>query len=188
MRCGEAIVAILRRYGADTLFGIPGVHTLEYFRGLTRQGMRVVLPRHEQGASFMADGYARTTGRPAVCCVITGPGVTNAATGIGQAYADSVPMFVLASVTASATLGRGRGHLHECKDQRGIAEPITGLALSARRAEEIPELLARAWGTLTSGRPRPVYLEVPIDVLAEEVGDGWDPLPPVRPEPGPVPA
>ncbi|MFI0422335.1 5-guanidino-2-oxopentanoate decarboxylase [Spongiactinospora sp. 9N601] len=184
MRCGEAIVATLRHYGADTVFGIPGVHTLEYFRGLARQDMRVVLPRHEQGAAFMADGHARATGRPAVCCVITGPGVTNAATGIGQAYADSVPMLVLASVTRLDTLGRGRGHLHESKDQRGIVEPITGLALSARSVAELPELLARAWGALTSGRPRPVYVEVPIDLLAEEVGDGWTPLPPVT-EAGP---
>ncbi|WUH98439.1 5-guanidino-2-oxopentanoate decarboxylase [Spirillospora sp. NBC_00431] len=181
MRTGAAVMATLRHYGADTLFGIPGVHTLEYFRGLAGQGFRIVLPRHEQGAAFMADGYARATGRPAVCCVISGPGLTNAATGIGQAYADSVPMFVLASVTASHTLGRGRGHLHECKDQRLIAEPITGLALRAGSVDELPDLLAQAWGALTSGRPRPVYLEVPIDVLAEEVGDGWRPVPPVRP-------
>ena len=196
MRTGAAVMATLREYGADTVFGIPGVHTLEYFRGLSEQGphvvpggvggrpptgMRIVLPRHEQGAAFMADGYARATGRPAVCCVISGPGLTNAATGIGQAYADSVPMFVLASVTASHTLGRGRGQLHECKEQRLIAEPITGLALRAESVAELPELLARAWGALTSGRPRPVYLEVPIDVLAEEVGDGWRPVPPIRP-------
>src|SRR5437868_1254264 len=87
---GQALVRLLANYGVDTVFSIPGVHTLELYRGLPGSGIRHVLTRHEQGAGFMADGYARVSGKPGVCFVITGPGVTNAATAIGQAYADSI--------------------------------------------------------------------------------------------------
>ena len=80
--CGEAIVSLLEAYGIDTAFGIPGVHTLDFYRGLENSTMRVVTARHEQGAGFMADGYARVSGRPAACLVITGPGVTNIATAV----------------------------------------------------------------------------------------------------------
>jgi thiamine pyrophosphate-dependent acetolactate synthase large subunit-like protein len=83
MRCGEALVRLLEGYGVETVFGVPGVHTLEYYRGFARSRIRPILARHEQGAAFMADGYARATGRVGVCCVITGPGVTNAATALG---------------------------------------------------------------------------------------------------------
>ena len=89
---GQALVRLLANYDVDTVFGIPGVHTLELYRGLPGSGIRHVLTRHEQGAGFMADGYARVSGKPGVCFIITGPGVTNAATAIGQAYADSIPI------------------------------------------------------------------------------------------------
>ena len=92
---GQALVRLLANYGVETVFGIPGVHTLELYRGLPGSGIRHVLTRHEQGAGFMADGYARVSGKPGVCFVITGPGVTNAATAIGQAYADSIPMLAM---------------------------------------------------------------------------------------------
>ncbi|UCF41786.1 MAG: hypothetical protein JSW43_05535, partial [Gemmatimonadota bacterium] len=75
--CGEALVRILESYGVELVFGVPGVHTLELYRGLSRSAIRHVSPRHEQGAGFMADGYARASGRPGVCFVITGPGMTN---------------------------------------------------------------------------------------------------------------
>ena len=108
MTCAELLIALLRdRYGADTVFGIPGVHTVELYRGLADSGLRHVTPRHEQGAGFMADGYARATGKPGVCFIITGPGMTNIATAMGQALADSVPMLVISSVNRRDTLGRG---------------------------------------------------------------------------------
>ena len=81
--CGQAAIALLERYGVDTVFGIPGVHTLELYRGLADSRIRHIAVRHEQGAGFMADGYARASGRPGVCVLITGPGMTNAATPIG---------------------------------------------------------------------------------------------------------
>eukprot|EP00494_Astrolonche_serrata_P033940 UN34209 len=96
--CGEVLVEILESYGIDTIFGIPGVHTVELYRGLENTGIRHVTPRHEQGAGFMADGYARASGRVAACFIITGPGMTNIATAMGQALADSIPMLVISSV------------------------------------------------------------------------------------------
>ena len=98
---GEALVRLLEAYGVDTVFGVPGVHTLELYRGLADSGIRHVLPCHEQGGGFMADGYARLSGRPGVCFVITGPGITNAATSLGQAYSDSVPLLLISSVNST---------------------------------------------------------------------------------------
>lgn len=116
---GEALVAGLVKRGVRHVFGIPGVHTVELYRGLTNSGIRHITPRHEQGAGFMADGYARVSGQPGVAFVITGPGVTNTITPMAQARADSVPMLVISGVNESQTIGRGFGHLHELPDQHG---------------------------------------------------------------------
>ena len=95
--CGVALIDLLKAHGIDHVFGIPGVHTIELYRGLAGSGLRHVTPRHEQGAGFMADGFARVSGRPAACFIITGPGMTNIATAMGQAYGDSVPMLVISA-------------------------------------------------------------------------------------------
>lgn len=159
-------MALLGAYGVDTVFGIPGVHTLELYRGLAAAGIRHVGVRHEQGAGFMADGYARISGRPGVCVLITGPGVTNAATAIAEAYADSSPVLVISSVNATADLGMGRGHLHELKSQEAATAPLTGFSATALTPAEVPELMARAFAQFSGGRPRPAHIAVPIDVLA----------------------
>ena len=173
MTAGQALVRLLANYGVDTVFGIPGVHTLELYRGLPGSGIRHVLTRHEQGAGFMADGYARVSGRPGVCFVITGPGVTNVATAIGQAYADSIPLLVISSVNHTASLGKGWGCLHETQDQRTMTAPITAFSAVALSAEDLPELIARAWAVFDSERPRPVHISVPLDVLAAPVARDW---------------
>src|SRR4051794_37174708 len=98
---GEAVVRLLEQYGTDTVFGIPGVHTLEIYRGLASSDIRHVAPRHEQGAGFMADAYARIAGKPGVCVLITGAGVSNAATPVAGAVHDSIPMLVISSHTHS---------------------------------------------------------------------------------------
>src|SRR5262245_41863491 len=162
---GEALVTLLERHGVDTVFGIPGVHTVELYRGLARSKIRHVTPRHEQGAGFMADGYARASGRPGVAFVITGPGLTNTLTAMGQARADSVPMLVISGVNATDTLGKGLGHLHELPDQRGMMEKV---ALSSRRIERPDELagaLADAFALFAGARPGPVHIEIPTDVM-----------------------
>ena len=163
---GEALVTLLERHGVDTVFGIPGVHTVELYRGLARSKIRHVTPRHEQGAGFMADGYARASGRPGVVFVITGPGLTNTLTAMAQARADSVPMLVVSGVNATPTLGKGLGYLHELPDQRGL---IGKVALSSTRVEDPASLqpaIDRAFALFASSRPGPVHIEIPLDVMA----------------------
>ncbi|MDX1575410.1 MAG: 5-guanidino-2-oxopentanoate decarboxylase [Kiloniellales bacterium] len=171
--CGEALVRLLEDYGVEIVFGVPGVHTLELYRGLVASPIRHVLVRHEQGAGFMADGYARATGRPGVCFLITGPGVTNAATPMAQAYSDSVPMLVISSVNPAATLGKGWGELHELTDQRAVTAPFTAFSASVRDPGEIPGLVARAFRVFDRERPRPVHIEIPIDLFPAPVADTW---------------
>src|SRR5262249_46966195 len=117
MTCGEAVMKLLSAYEVDTVFGMAGTMTLEVYRGIAQAGIRHVQCRNEQGASFMADGYARATGKPGVCTIIGGPGVTNAATGIAQAYCDSQPMLVLSGASPALTQGKGWGAIHELNDQ-----------------------------------------------------------------------
>jgi 5-guanidino-2-oxopentanoate decarboxylase len=164
---GQAVISLLEAYGVDTVFGMPGVHTLELYKGLAASRIRHILVRHEQGAGFMADGYARASGRPGVCVLITGPGVTNAATAMGEAYSDSVPMLVLSSVNATADLGMGRGRLHEITSQQAVTAPLTAFSGVALNAGEVPELLARAFSVFSSTRPRPVHVALPLDVLMQ---------------------
>jgi acetolactate synthase-1/2/3 large subunit len=162
---GEALISLLEAHGVDTVFGIPGVHTIELYRGLARSKIRHVTPRHEQGAGFMADGYARVSGKPGVAFVITGPGLTNVITAMAQARADSIPMLVISGVNRRDTLGKGLGFLHELPDQRGMMEKV---AVSSERVEEPAMLagaIARAFERLGSGRPGPVHIEIPIDVM-----------------------
>lgn len=163
--CGEVLVEILEAYGVEVVFGIPGVHNVELYRGLAGSSIRHVTPRHEQGAGFMADGYARATGRPGVCFTITGPGLTNILTAMGQAYSDSVPMLVIASVNSLSEMGTGNGHLHELKSQRALAEGVTAFSHTLTHPAQLPEVIARAMAVFAGSRPRPVYIEIPVDVI-----------------------
>ncbi|MEO0619174.1 MAG: 5-guanidino-2-oxopentanoate decarboxylase [Pseudomonadota bacterium] len=180
--CGAAIPGLLEAYGITHVFGIPGTHSIEMYRGLEASGLRHVLPRHEQGGAFMAQGFADVAGRPAACFFITGPGLTNAATGIAQAYQASVPMLVLTPVNPRNTLGKGLGHLHELTDQSAVAKPFTAFSETAMSAAEVPPLIARAFDVFESQRPRPVHIEVPIDVFIEAANGDWSKTaPPARP-------
>ena len=169
--CGEYLVKQLEAYGVELIFGIPGVHTVELYRGLPATRIRHVTPRHEQGAGFMADGYARVTGKPGVCFIITGPGMTNIATAMGQAYADSVPMLVISSVNARAQLGMRHGRLHELPSQQGLVSGVTAFSHTILDPGQLPEILACAFAVFSSSRPRPVHIEIPLDVIVAEVDD-----------------
>jgi acetolactate synthase I/II/III large subunit len=169
MTCGTHLAHLLDAYGVRHVFGIPGVHNVEVYRGLPQTRIRHVSPRHEQGAGFMADGYARSTGKPGVAFVITGPGLTNIATAMGQAYADSVPMLVIAAVNKRHQLGLGRGYLHEMPNQANLASGLSAFTHTLLRARELPDVLAAAWSVFTSSRPRPVVINIPIDVMEEMV-------------------
>jgi 5-guanidino-2-oxopentanoate decarboxylase len=186
---GQYVVALLAANDIDTVFGIPGVHNLELYRGIAATGLRHILVRHEQNAGFAADGFARASGRPAGAFVISGPGLTNILTGVAQARTDSVPMLIVASTPVEASLGKGWGVLHELDDQCEMAAGVTGSARSARSAEDARDHLRAAFASFQVGRQRPAYLEIPLDLLARpthlrperfaRVGGGPQPSPAV---------
>src|SRR5580704_7865736 len=165
---GGYLVELLAKNDIDTVFGIPGVHNLELYRGLTSANLRHVLVRHEQGAGFAADGFARLSGRPAAAFVISGPGLTNIMTAVAQAYSDSVPLLVVAAAPVRASFTKQWGVLHELYDQAALAAGVFGIARSAHSAEDVRDHLRLCLASLRTGRPRPAYLEIPLDVLAEE--------------------
>jgi len=164
---GGYLVELLVKNDIDTVFGIPGVHNLELYRGLTSANIRHVLVRHEQGAGFAADGFARLSGRPAAAFVISGPGLTNIMTAVAQAYSDSVPLLVVASAPVRASFTKQWGVLHELYDQAALAAGVFGMARVALGAEDVRDHLRQCLASFRTGRPRPAYLEIPLDVLAE---------------------
>jgi 5-guanidino-2-oxopentanoate decarboxylase len=170
---GEALVGLLEAYGVDTIFGIPGVHNVEMYRALPRSNIKHILVRHEQGAGFMADGYARATGKPGVCFTITGPGLLNILTPLGQAWSDSSNVLVISSALDVGDAAQGRGRLHEMLDQRGAAATVTSLHMRAYTPKDVRDCIARAFANFASTRPRPAYLEIPLDLLKVPAGVGW---------------
>ncbi|XBB69724.1 5-guanidino-2-oxopentanoate decarboxylase [Nocardioides sp. WV_118_6] len=167
MTGGEALVAALAAHGVDVAFGIPGTHNLEIYKHLPAHGVRHVSTRHEQGAGYAADGYARTTGRVGVAVVTSGPALLNAATAVGQAYSDSVPILVVSPGLPLRHPATGNGLLHETRDQGAALAAVAAASLRPTSVAEIPTAVAQAFSIMTSGRPRPVHLEVPLDVLEE---------------------
>ncbi len=184
---GELLTELLESYGVDTVFGIPGVHTLELYRGLQRADIRHITPRHEQGAGFMADGYARVTGKPGVCFIITGPGMTNITTAMGQAYGDSIPMLVISSTNARNERGLGEGHLHELRAQSTLVEGVSAFSQTIMRPDDLPGVLTRAFAVFEGARPRPVHVEIPIDVYQMSADHVKRPPPARASRPAPAP-
>ena len=167
----QRLVEWLQAMGVEVIFGIPGVHTIELYRALPAAGIRHVTPRNEAGAGFMADGYARVSGRFGVALVITGPGLTNILTPMAQARADSVPMLVISGVNRRDTLGKGLGYLHELPDQLALTHTL-GPAYHLDRPEDLPAILADVARALTSGRGGPVHVQIPLDLMAANAPAG----------------
>jgi acetolactate synthase-1/2/3 large subunit len=167
MTGGELIIECLVRQGVDVIFGIPGAHTMAIYDALYRHPkIKHVLVRHEQSAVHMADGYARSTGKVGVCCVTTGPGVTNAATGLAVAHGDSIPVFLISSQVHAEAAKTRRGLFH-AMDQLAFTKPITKWNARADTPEQIPQLIANAFSVLTNGRPGAGHLEVPLNILQQ---------------------
>ena len=175
---GRAVAHALAAHGVEVVWGIPGTHNLEIYAGLSAAGIRHLSPRHEQGAGFAADGYSRVTGRPGVCVTTSGPAVLNAATALGQAYSDSIPVLLVAAGMPLRAPGLGNGELHETKDLVGALDGIVGYAHRVTSVAEIPVAVAQAFARMATGRPRPVVIEIPLDVLAEEGDVQAVPAPP----------
>ncbi len=168
MTGGEAVVRSLKAHGVDTVFGIPGTHNLGIYDALREMGsIRHILARHEQGAAFMADGYARASGKVGVCLSTTGPAALNTLASLGTAYSDSSPVLCIASEIPAKGIGLGKGYLHECEDQLGSFAPVTKWRALADTVESIPGVMREAFAAMQSGRPRPVAVEIPCDTLDE---------------------
>ena len=181
---GEDTVRSLVAEGVRAVFGIPGTHGLALIDALhDAPEIRRITTRHEQGAAFMADGYARASGKVGVCLTPTGPGAVNSLTAMATAYADSSPVLNIFSQIPTAHIGRGKGYLHEVLDQLGMFSQSTGWSARAESVEAIPWLVREAMGRMRSGRHRPAALELPKDVL-DATGDAPVLSPaPVLPEP-----
>jgi acetolactate synthase I/II/III large subunit len=167
---GEALAQGLVGAGVRHVFGVPGQQLYHAMDGLAQVSDQIsfITTRHEQATAYMADGYARTTGREGVCMVVPGPGLLNAMAGLATAYACSSPVLCIVGQIASSAIGRNFGVLHEVPNQSGLLDSVTKWHAIALSPDEIPGLLDEAFRQLRSGRPRPVALEIPPDVLAGE--------------------
>lgn len=167
MTGGQALVASLIANGVDTLFALPGVQLDGAFDALyeAQNQIRVIHPRHEQAAAYMADGYARTTGAVGACMVVPGPGLLNATAALSTAYACNSPVLCVTGQIQSDLIEFGRGLLHEIPNQLGMIRSVTKSAERAVTPPEIPGLVRRAFAEVRSGRQRPVEIEVPPDTL-----------------------
>ena len=168
MTGAEALTRQLRSEGVDTVFALPGVQIMDAFDALYahRDAIRLIHTRHEQATTYMADGYAKSSGKVGVALVVPGPGALNAAAGLGTAYASSSPVLLISGQIASTSLGRRRGELHEVEEQLDVFKPITKWNHRVTRVDAIPEAVHAAFRELRTGRPRPVELEIPPDTLA----------------------
>jgi thiamine pyrophosphate-dependent acetolactate synthase large subunit-like protein len=186
---GAAVVETLAAHGVDTIFGIPGTHNLELYRHFPKAGIRTVTPRHEQGAGYAAEAYARVTGRPGVVVTTTGPGLINAMTAAATAYAESQPMLVLSSGLPTGTEGRDLGQLHEAKNPSAAMDQLVRWSRRVRSADEAAAAVTEAFGSFSGRRPRPVHIEIPVDVLEQDWSGEPRVCPPVaapRPDPDAV--
>lgn len=164
---GEALVASLVAHRVDTVFALPGIQLDGLFAALhdARNHIRVLHTRHEQAAAYMADGYARVSGKEGVCVVVPGPGVLNAAAGLATAYACNSPVLCIAGQVRTDLIDAGRGALHEIPNQIGVLGSVTKDATRVPSPRAVPSAVSEAFRALRSGRPRPVALEVAPDVL-----------------------
>ena len=165
MTGGQALIRSLEAHGVTTVFGIPGTHNLAVYDALLDSPIRHISARHEQGAAFMADGYARAGGQVGVCLSTTGPAALNTLTPLGTAFSDSSRVLCIASQIQAEFLGREKGLLHECSGQSGGFQAVTKWRQTATTVDAIPWLVRDAFAQLGSGRPRPAALEIPCDVL-----------------------
>lgn len=167
---GQAIVKSLIAHGVDTVFGLPGIQNDWLYNAFYdyKDSIRVIHPRHEQGAGYMALGYHLASGKDAIYNIVPGPGFLNSSAALATAYGLNARIMCLVGQTPRSTHGKGWGVLHEIPDQMGILRSLTKWAESVKSPAEAPDLVAEAFLKLREGRPRPVGLEVPMDVLKKQ--------------------
>jgi thiamine pyrophosphate-dependent acetolactate synthase large subunit-like protein len=182
---GELVVDALIKAGVTHAFGIAGVHNLPVYDALYERGeITTYVTRHEQGAAFMADGFARVSGKPGVALVTTGPGLTNTVTPIAGAWSDSQPVLVIGTAGEVPLLGKYKGYLHEYKDQHGVMDAAAGSIL-VKETGDLEVATLNALAGMQQGRPRPMTIEIPIDTLAAKASVAPAPMPKLPEPPAP---
>ncbi len=186
---GYAILATLKNYGIDTVFGIPGTHNLEFYRHLDELGIKPITTRHEQGASYGADGWSQVTGKPGVVITTSGPGLLNSLSGAATAYAESRPMIILSPGRPVGQEYRDIGSLHETKNPTGAVDSIVKFSRRVNSAEEAVDIIHNAFRSFVHDRPRPIHIEVPLNILEQltDIDDAALQARPLgKPQPAPV--
>ena len=164
------IIESLKKLGVDTVFGIPGGCNLPIFDALYDSGIRVVLTRHEQGASHMADGYARSSGKPGVCMATSGPGATNLVTGLATAHMDSIPVIAITGQVRTDAIG---SDAFQEADTTGITRPVTKHNYLVKDIRDLAQVIREAFHIATTGRPGPVLIDVPVDIQRAKTDFSW---------------
>ena len=185
----RAVLETLRGYGVDTVFGIPGTHSLEFYRPLRELGIRAVTTRHEQGAAYGADGWSQVSGLPGVVITTSGPGLLNSLSGAATAYAESRPMIILSPGRPVGHDFRDIGSLHETKNPSAAVDAIVGRSRRVTSGAEAVTMVHDAFRDFAHSRPRPVHIEIPLDVLEAELDYTDRQVAPRRlgaPQPAPV--
>lgn len=180
---GRATVAQLAAEGVEVVFGLPGDQTMYLLDAFHGADIRWLTTRHEQATTYMADGYARATGRPGVACVVPGVGVYNAMSGLATAWACSSPVLMLAGQVNRAGIGRDLGLLHDVHDQLDVVRPVTKWATRVLEAGELPGAIHEAFVQLRTGRARPVHVEAPPEAFMDETDAAVLPAAPPAPTP-----
>src|ERR1051325_3862797 len=166
----EILIEALEREGVDTIFAYPGGASMEFHQALTRSKIRTILPRHEQGGAFAAEGYARATGRAGVCMATSGPGATNLVTGLADAYMDSIPLIAVTGQVPQAMIGKGA---FQETDFFGLTLPVVKHSYLVTDINDIPRIIKEAFHIATTGRPGPVIVDVPKNVQQQETQPVW---------------
>ncbi len=165
---GEALAKSLAGEGVEVVFGIPGIQIYGIVAAIRDEpGIRMITTRHEQATTYMADGYARASGKPGVALVVPGVGLYNAASGLTNAYSRSTPVLLIAGQIPRGAIGKNRGAVHEIADQTGTVRSVTKWQGQASRPREVPDAVSEAFRQMRAGRPRPTLLEMPPEVGVE---------------------
>ena len=184
MTTGEAVAKSLVAHGVNTIFGIPGVHIYGFNDAVAQEPINFITTRHEQGAGYMAFGYAKSSGRTGVYAVVPGPGMLNSSAALCTAYGANTPVLCVTGNIMSHLIGKGRGQLHELPDQLATMRGFTGWAARIEQPSQAPGVVAEAFCQMHTGRIRPAAIEAPWDVFetsGEVVLDVNRDIPPAPP-------
>ncbi|HEY0549585.1 MAG TPA: thiamine pyrophosphate-binding protein, partial [Verrucomicrobiae bacterium] len=166
----EILVEALEREGVEHIFAYPGGASMELHQALTRSKIRTILPRHEQGGSFAAEGYARASGKPGVCMATSGPGATNLISAIADAYMDSIPLISITGQVPQAMIGKGA---FQETDFFGMTLPVVKHSYLITDINDIPRIVKEAFYIATSGRPGPVVIDFPKNLQQAKAQPVW---------------